>query len=292
MALALRLALAVSGLALLVARPSLAGSACESASSRTREVFCSTPENRAEFGEMQALAAELAAAAPDFARDALVAEQERFVEIQTRSTATSGSPPAVERNAKRRMDERKALLEMRKATPVAVDPPEAPADAFADYCESLVHGRSPEADVVSFLEESLKTDDCRSSEKALPGFFVFDDSKSSFPKKLTRLGPVAYLVHLRELVLPYQTAVRDLGPLRKLTLLRRISVSAAPVETLEPLRNLKLLEDLEVRTTKVKDLNPIMDLPRLRSLDIRNLKVPERQVEEFEKKHPDCRVLN
>ena len=297
----LRFVIALLGLVLLGGHPVFAGSACEAASSRTKAVFCSTPENQAEFDTIETLEAELESAAPDFARSALVAEQARFVEIQTYSVATSGSPAAVERNAKRRMDERKALLEFRKATPVTVDVPEAPTEGFAGHCESWVRKRSPEADTVSFLEQSLKADGCGSLENALPRLFEFDvaahvpDSdldraKGFFPKKLASLDPLAYLVNLRELVLPYGAAVRDLSPLRKLTLLRRISVSAAPVETLEPLRNLRLLEDLAVRTTKVSDLTPVMDLPRLRSLDIRRLKVPKQQIDEFKRKHPACEV--
>ena len=50
------------------------------------------------------------------------------------------------------------------------------------------------------------------------------------------------------------------------------------------------LEWLLIDDTRVTTLKPIMQLPKLKALSMYRLSIPEEEIDEFIRLHPDCKI--
>ena len=103
------------------------------------------------------------------------------------------------------------------------------------------------------------------------------------------IAPLKKLSRLTTLNLEY-TKTSDLSPLEALGDLKSINLSGTRVKNLNALRVLEKLEELECHNTAVTSLTPLITLQHLNKLSCYNTKLAEKDVSNFKKSRPNCKV--
>jgi hypothetical protein len=103
------------------------------------------------------------------------------------------------------------------------------------------------------------------------------------------LEPLGQLMNLEELSC-YRTPIRSLESLKRLTKLRILRCGETNIESLEPLEQLTNLEELYCSSTPVRSLEPLRQLTNLRILRCRSIDVDQREIEKFQREHPNCLI--
>lgn len=104
---------------------------------------------------------------------------------------------------------------------------------------------------------------------------------------LTPLGECKQLFQLQACCTP----VRDVAPLRRLPELEYLDISDTQVTDLGPLREVKSLREVLFDETRVADLSPLMRLERLERILPPLALRGSAQVQEFQTRHPSCKVF-
>ena len=106
---------------------------------------------------------------------------------------------------------------------------------------------------------------------------------------LRKLDPLAQLTNLEDLDIS-NTPTEDLKPLGNLQNLKKVNCAGTQIKTLTALETLRSLEFLDCSNTEVKKIDPLQELP-MKTLKCYNTKISAKQVESFQKTHPDCQVM-
>ena len=84
--------------------------------------------------------------------------------------------------------------------------------------------------------------------------------------------------------------ISSLEPLRAHKMLESLYAQITNIESLDPLSYKENLQVLVIFSTNIKTIKPIMDLPELSIVQFPNKNIPESELMDFKKKHPDCEV--
>jgi Leucine-rich repeat (LRR) protein len=106
---------------------------------------------------------------------------------------------------------------------------------------------------------------------------------------LRKLDPLVQLTNLEDLDIS-NTPTEDLKPLGSLQNLKKLNCAGTQIKTLTALETLRSLEFLDCSNTEVKKIDPLQELP-MKTLKCYNTKISAKQVESFQKIHPDCQVM-
>lgn len=98
------------------------------------------------------------------------------------------------------------------------------------------------------------------------------------------------LTLLQELIIS-NTPVEDLQGLAKNTAIKRLDCSGTNIKRLKGLENMKTIEYLNISNTNVFKLDRIFGLSQLKELVCFNTRLRQFEVDEFQEKFPDCKIL-
>ena len=106
-----------------------------------------------------------------------------------------------------------------------------------------------------------------------------DDGDDDLYIDITHLDGLQYATGLESLVLEparptdSRHRVRDLGPIKGLTRLRKLRIDGSHIRDLTPLTGLQQLEELDLKEASVRSLRPLTALQNLRELDLKENRV-------------------
>lgn len=103
------------------------------------------------------------------------------------------------------------------------------------------------------------------------------------------IAPLEKLSRLVSINMEY-TKASDLSPLATLHDLKSINVSGTRVKNLNALRDAEKLEEIECHNTAITSLTPLITLQHLSKLSCYNTKLAEKEVNNFKKSRPNCKV--
>ncbi len=103
------------------------------------------------------------------------------------------------------------------------------------------------------------------------------------------IEPLKQLHRLKAVNLEY-TKTHDLSPLEVLVNLRAVNVSGTRIKNLNALRISEKLEELHCNNTSISSLTPLITLQHLQELSCYNTKLAAKDVDNFKKSRPDCKV--
>lgn len=157
------------------------------------------------------------------------------------------------------------------------------------------------ADVVNFnavsglveLRDLYLYDTSISDISSLKGLTRLQDVMLAYTR-ISDLSALANLTELEELDIE-GTSVSDLAPLAKLRRLRILKIAHTSVSDLSPLSGLKNLQELWLSDSQdsglsITDLSPLHELYHLENLYMHKLNVTEEQVQELQRKLPNCLI--
>ena len=112
----------------------------------------------------------------------------------------------------------------------------------------------------------------------------FNDTMAMVNGEPVKLDPPRFyavlldLITSKEINIPRKAGLTDLGPLTKLSALKKVIISDSTVSDLMPLRNLNQLEELDISGTRVNSLEPLRYLGHMHSLKLINTPVSNLEV--------------
>ncbi len=87
-----------------------------------------------------------------------------------------------------------------------------------------------------------------------------------------------------------ESSLSDISVVTSLPNLRILDFWYTNVSDISMLSGMNGLEEVYMSYSNVTTLQPIMNLPNLRVISIRGLDIPESEISEFVRKHPNCRI--
>jgi hypothetical protein len=85
--------------------------------------------------------------------------------------------------------------------------------------------------------------------------------------------------------------IRDVGPLVKLTRLKKLSISNNKITDISSLTKLTQLEELDLHGNRGIDISPLVKFSQLKKLDLRyNDKLTKAEVDKLQKALPKCEI--
>lgn len=110
----------------------------------------------------------------------------------------------------------------------------------------------------------------------------------------TGISDISPFKELKKLEILYADLcmITDISTLSQLKSLKELDLSAPMnyIKSLEPLVHLNNLEKLYVPDHSIKTIEPIYKLNQLKLLSIARTEVPNKEIDDFKKKHPNCEV--
>lgn len=103
----------------------------------------------------------------------------------------------------------------------------------------------------------------------------------------TTIDPLYGMTALEELGLS-GSAVSDISAAASLPNLKRLDVRRTRVSDISMLSDLTSLEMVLLSYSNVTSIEPLMNLPNLKEVSIKGLGIPQEEIDEFTRLHPDC----
>lgn len=138
-------------------------------------------------------------------------------------------------------------------------------------------------------------------------------STDHYPLGETGLDPLKKLVHLKEISaanthisqikaveslpeLEYLditgTSVTDLSPLTNHHKMTSLYLQQTPITDISPLSNLINLQIINLNQTKITSIKALFELNKLAILVLSQTDIPEDEIQDFAKSHPNCEIIH
>ncbi len=109
--------------------------------------------------------------------------------------------------------------------------------------------------------------------------------------KVKSLVPLTNAQKLEKLICS-NNPIENLDPLAKLKSLKEINITNTSIKSLQALANVKSLERIDIGGTPITSLKPLHGLKKLKQLRCRHTKITKKEIDQFKKANPICRVIS